>query len=427
MRQPDLARLRRIPTPNLWPEIERRLEDQGSAARLSRRHSLPRLVVVVFAFAVAAAGVGAVFVAFAGHGRAPEVQRTIGVFPGGGRILFAQNGGGIAWAYPDGSVRRVADGFYGARLFPGFPGGGGQLLAWKVIREEYDYYVMGSDGSRVRHVLAPGPVVNLPGGYGIPGGYEAVQVSPDGTKLAYLRFTSSQVGPTNAQFELMVEDLQTGKTTDAGSAGPFTSCCVPVVWNDDSALILMQGSRGQSVDWVNIDDLTRGTYLRVSDPRVISAYEKAWSGVGAPTEIAPIGWSPDPNVPDLAVLASQEGGRRPAILVLRNDRAVGFATRDGQPNLSFTWGAGGRFVLLSYVEPRTGGKTASLYLGSASTGGLRHVVDVNHLTGGPLFSPTAPVFMSYEAGGPWEFVASPGGSQAVTVPRFHGYPLDWGL
>lgn len=427
MRQPDLARLRDIPTPDLWPEIERRLEDQGSTARPPRRHGVPRLAVVVFAFAVAAAGVGSVIVAFVGHGRAPEVRRTLEVFPGGGRILFAQNGGGIAWAYPDGSVRRVADGFYGARLFPGFPGGGAQLLAWKVIREEYDYYVIGLDGSTVRHVLAPGPVVDLPGGYGIPGGYEAVQVSPDGTKLAYLRYTSSQVGPTNARFELMVEDLQTGETRDAGSVGPFMSCCVPVVWNDDSALILMQGLGGRSVDWVNVDDLKRGVFLPASDFRVVSAYEKVWSGVGAPTEIAPIGWSPDPNVHDLAVLASQEGGRRPAIVVLRNDGAVGFATRDGRPNLSFTSGAGGRFMLLSYVEPRTGGKTGALYLGNASTGELRHVVDVNHLTGGPLFSPAGSVFMFYEAGGPWEFVAIPGGSQAVMVSRFDGYPLDWGL
>ncbi len=162
MKQPDLAKLRSLPSPDLWPEIERRLERHGSVGRPSRRNGLARLAVVAFALAVAAAGVGAVFVAFAGHGRAPEVQATNEVFPGGGRILFAENGGGIAWAYPDGTVRKIADGFYEARLFPGFPGGGGQLLAWKVIREEYDYYVMGSDGSTVRHVLAPGPVVDLP-------------------------------------------------------------------------------------------------------------------------------------------------------------------------------------------------------------------------------------------------------------------------
>ncbi len=160
-----------------------------------------------------------------------------------------------------------------------------------------------------------------------------------------------------------------------------------MVWNDDSALMLMQGSGGRSVDWVNIDDLTRGTYIPVSDRRVVSAYESAWPGVGAPTDIAPIGWSPDPNVPDLAVLVSQEGGRRPVIVVLRKDGGVGFAPKDGRTNLSLTWGAGGRFVLLSYVEPRTGGKTGSLYVGSASTVKLRHVADVNHLTGGPLFNP----------------------------------------
>jgi len=315
-------------------EPHRGLDDVKARAR--QRHARGRLLAGITAAVVALVGVGAVFVAFAGHGRAPEVQESNELFPGGGRILFEQNGR-IAWAYPDGSVRKIADGFLGARLFPQSSEGAGQLLAWKLTREDYDYYVMGSDGSAVQHVLAPGPEVSLSGGFGLPPGNVAVQVSPDGTKLAYLRFTSNG-SPTTARFELMVKDIQTGATTDAGPAGPFASCCIPVVWNDDSVLILMQGSGGRSVDWVNIDDLKRGTYLAVGDRRVVSAYGRVWQGAGAPTEIAPVGWSPDPNVPDLAVLASQEGGRRPAIVVLRNDRAVAFAPKDGRPNLSFTWG-----------------------------------------------------------------------------------------
>src|SRR5205823_6112591 len=113
------------------------------------------------------------FLAFEGHRPAREVQRTNEAFPGGGQILFEQNGY-IAWAYPDGTVRKIADGFDGAQLFPGSSGAADQLLAWKVTREDNDYFVMGTDGSDVRHVLAPGPEVSLPGGYGLPPGNVAV-------------------------------------------------------------------------------------------------------------------------------------------------------------------------------------------------------------------------------------------------------------
>jgi hypothetical protein len=402
--RPVLERLRDLLTPP--PDAD------GGLLRYRRRKlKRRRLSTASIALAVSAASLGALVYVFLGT----EQPRPAATFPGGGRVLFKEYGseGFLAWAYPDGRIRRIAGGYLGAKLIPGFPH---QLLAWKIRNEDYDYYLMGADGSNQRHVLAP---THAEGN--VPGGYEKVQVSPDGAKLAYLRYTTSQVAPTKARFELMVMDLATRKTTDLGPAGPFTHCCYSVIWNDDSVLLLMQGPEGRAVEWVNVQDRKRGTYLPVDDPRVVSAYGQAWPGIGPPTEISPIGWGSGPN---FAVLVSQADGRQQAVVVLRNDGVVGFAPKDGRPNLSFRWGPSGTSLLLAYVAPRAGGRTGSLYVGDVGSLELRHVTDVSDLRGEPLLNPTGSVIMFPEDLDSWRFVRVGRASQPTTV-NIEGFPFDW--
>jgi hypothetical protein len=424
----ELSGLTRMPVPDLWPEIERRLDLRPSRPP-SRRPGPARVAIVVGALLMAGLGVAIAAVSFFGPTR-QKVENTPTPaskpgFPGIGRILFERDGR-LAWLYPDGTVQRIARGFLGAKLFPGFPGGSGALLAWKLTREDYDYYTMALDGSLVRHVLPPGPMID-----DIPPGHEAVQVSPDGKKLAYLSYTSNQVAPGRVSFELFVRDLATKRTTDLGAVGPFTTCCHTVVWNDDSIVLLVQSPDARSIQYVNIHDpARRGPYLRVDDPRFVSAYASAWRGAGPPTQIAPIGRDPDPEVGDLAVLLSQAGGRRPAVAVLTNRHPVAFAPKDGRPNLSVAWGLHGQLVLFSYSNPPSGGEYGSLYLGNASTGSLRLLTQVTrgNLQGNlePLVEPFGAWVMFAQADGTWRFISLKP-PYRETVLRIRGLPFDWGL
>ena len=442
MRPGNLGNLRRIPAPDLWPEVVRRLDDR--ATRPSPRSPRPaRIGLVVGALTIAAVGIALAAESFLGETRhkaaitpspsglgTPTTPSTGTGFPGVGRILFEHNGS-IGWLYPDGRVQPIAHGFLGAELFPGFPPfGSGPLLAWKLTREDYDYYTMSVDGSDVRHVLAPA----RPKGRHTPGGYVAVQVSPDGTKLAYLSFLPpiDWPSPDEPRYELFVKDLSTERITDLGAVGPFTTCCHAMIWNDDSIVLLVQSADARSIQYVNIDNpdpANRGPYLRVDDRRLVSAYANAWPGAGPPTEIAPIGWDPDPEVGDLAVLLTQAGDRRPAVAILTNRQTVAFAPQDGHPNLSLAWGLHGQFVLFSYSNPPTGGASGSLYLGNVSTGGLRQLTQV---TGGnlqrdyiPLVEPFGAWVMFPQADGTWRFISlKPPYREKVL--RIHGLPFDWG-
>jgi hypothetical protein len=430
VRPGNLAGVRHLPVPDLWPEIERRLDDRATRPP-ARRPGRRKVGLVAGALAIGAVGVAIAAVSFLGHTR-PNVEITPTPsngpgFPGIGRILFERNGT-IGWLYPDGSVQRIARGFLGAKLFPGFPGGSGALLAWKLTREDNDYYTMATDGSLIRHVLAPGSTVD-----NVPTGYEAVQVSPDGKKLAYLSYTSNQVAPGRARFELFVMDLATKRITDLGAVGPFTTCCHSVVWNDDSVVLLVQSRDARSIQYVNIHDprpSKRGPYLRVEDPRFVSSYETAWPGAGPPTEIAPIGWDPDPYVGDFAVLLSQSGGRRAAVAVLTNRHTVAFAVKDGRPNQSLAWGLHGQFVLFSYSNPSSGGEYGPLYLGDASSRSLRLLTQVirGNLQGNfqPLVEPLGAMVMFPQADGTWRFISLKP-PYRETVVRIRGLPFDWGL
>jgi hypothetical protein len=224
-------------------------------------------------------------------------------------------------------------------------------------------------------------------------------------------------------------DLASKRRTDLGPVGPFTTCCHTVVWNDDSVVLLVQSSDARSVQYVNIQaprQRSRGAYLRVDDSRFVSAYAHAWPGAGPPTEIAPIGWDPDPSQGDLAVQLTQAGGRRPAIAVITNRHTVAFAPKDGRPNLSIAWGLHGQFVLLSYSTPGSGGEYGSLYLGDASTGSLRRLATVNRGILDPLVEPLGAWAMFMQSDGTWRFV-SLRPPYRVKVVHIKAFAFDWGL
>ena len=119
------------------------------------------VVVAVVPIATALRGAGP-----PAHGHASAAP----LFPGGGRLLFA-DGAGLEWLYPNGRTVQFAAGFAGAT-----PEGTG-LLAWKQTKYGFSYYAMNLDGSAARLVL--------PAGHSKQIGAVEAQLSPDGSRLAY--------------------------------------------------------------------------------------------------------------------------------------------------------------------------------------------------------------------------------------------------
>jgi hypothetical protein len=113
---------------------------------------------------------------------------------GGGRMLLLAHGD-LKWLYPDGRTVQIASGFAGAMPE------GGKLLAWKHANppgasrflphgcsdpdctriHDLSYYTMNLDGSDSRLVLPAEPPVGNTAFQ-----YENAQLSPDGSRLAYI-------------------------------------------------------------------------------------------------------------------------------------------------------------------------------------------------------------------------------------------------
>jgi hypothetical protein len=178
---------------------------------------LAKAAIVASALLLAGGAFAIVVTAFLGAGN--PGRRSTQVFPGGSRILFA-DARGLKWMYPDEETIEIAPSFIGANLVAG----GNELLAARPTENpeasppcggcfaDVDYYLMNLDGSERRLILQ---AETTTGGTRV--GHLDVQMSPDGTRLAYVRQLES--GPaTIPPGELWVVDLATDRRTELGSA-----------------------------------------------------------------------------------------------------------------------------------------------------------------------------------------------------------------
>jgi hypothetical protein len=354
------------------------------------------------------------------HAAMPSPTPSVGAasFPGGGAILFS-GGSGLRAAFPDGSARWIGP-FFGAEPFPGlqlFPSG--QVLAWKLTREDYDYYVMRLDGTDRRHVLAP-TRRQIP---------FSVQMSPDGTKLAYIRNT--YLGPGHPRYDLLVMDLSTERSMNLGRiapAGPRGDFTYAFAWNDDSILLLVQTSDRGSIDWINLESRTRGTYVSVTDRRIAEAYARIRPNVTPPTEIRPIGWTPNRRFTGFAILVSGQDGSDPAVVVLKKGQTRAFTIPRSATGVELTWAlTSTRFLLASWVDERRGPTDWTLSVGDARTGDLRQIVRTPRIRGS-LLSPDGDVVVYAPNVDSWVFVTIDGCSELRTCDErieMEGFPVAW--
>lgn len=374
--------LRTMPAPDLWKEISRRLDDPAAAGRYLRDgtsraaparaaadggappvarppgrrrpggvpggRAWPRWAAPAAAAAVLAVA-GSLVIAGQSHGRQETGHGRPVTFPGGGRILLA-GGYGLKWLYPDGRTSEIAPGFTGARL----AAGGTRLLAWRPTQNpkarppcagcfaDVDYYLMNLDGTGRRLVLRAEPTRG-----DIQVGHLSVEASPAGTRLAYVRQEESRSNGHILSDQLWTIDLVTGRKTDLGPAPSSDSA---VAWMNDSAL-LAESANSTALRLVNAATGRKTTYLTISEPRIVLAYESARPGAGAPTAIDPVGWSTDSQRSALAVLLWGVSHRQPTKAVLAlvgRGRVLSFAP-DRNPLISLTWGPGGIFLLHTAV------------------------------------------------------------------------------
>jgi hypothetical protein len=356
------------------------------------------------------------------QGQAPRTSPSAAVrterFPGGGAIL-SSGAGGVTATFPDGSSTTIGP-FLGAEPFPGlqfFPSG--ELLAWKLTREDADYFVMRMDGSDRRHVLAPtrhrihfGP-----------------EVSPDGTKLAYIR--STYLGPGRSRYDLRVMDLSSERSMNLGRiapAGPQDDFTYTFAWNNDSILLLVQSSDRRSIGWIDLESRSRDTYLSVTDRRIVRSYDSVLPNAGPPTEIRPIGWTPDPRFTGFAVLVSGRDGSDPAVVVLRNGPTRAFAIPGNPTGVQFTWASTSTgFLLASWVDERHGPTDWILTVGNARTGRAVEIARKPRIRGS-LLAPEGDVVVFAPNTHHWVFVPV-GGCQDLLVCgqriQMDGFPLAW--
>ncbi len=244
-------------------------------------------------------------------------DRSARVFPGGGRLLL-DIGRGLSWLYSDGRSVQIPGQFDGAEV------SSGHLLAWRYTSFGAAYYTMNLNGSRQRLVLAAGHNKKL--------SVIGALLSPDGSTLAYVR--QDLVSPAIVTDTLWVLNPATGHRADLGAISNL------VAWTDSST-ILAAAPDIKSLQLISAATGHRTTYLTVTDPVLVHAYERARPGAGPPTYIGSDGIAGRAASADIAVwLAARRdtGMSRPAEVILAGGAPqVTYAPRTpGQ--LSLTWG-----------------------------------------------------------------------------------------
>jgi hypothetical protein len=319
--------------------------DVMTAVRLRHRRRLRRLAAAGAAAVMLVAATAAVVAArHAQLGHQPLAAKTakpgepdmhVPVFPGGGRLLLA-DGGVLRWLYPDGRTAWIPGSFDGAAV------SAGELLAWKYTGSGAGYYTMNLNGSQQRLILPAGhdpklSVINA-------------RLSPDGSALAYIR--QDVVSPAIVTDTLWVLNLATGRRADLGviSTSAF-------MWRDD-ATILTAAPGSKSLELVSAATGSRSTYLAVTDPVLVHAYEQARPGAGPPAYIGSDGMSGSGQSSRIAVwlaAASRQasGGAfpqagtftKPAEVVLAGAIPLVTYAPNTPQQLSLTWGPNGLVLL----------------------------------------------------------------------------------
>lgn len=307
-------------------------------------------------------------------------------FPGGGRLLFADRVG-LKWVYSDGRTVRFARGFGGATL------SGGELLAWKKTRHGEDYYTMRLDGSRQRLVLSAERNQQF-------GNFGAL-LSPDGSRLAYIRSQGNTV------MTLWVLDLATGQRVDLGPVS-VSSDGSGIAWRDDTT-ILAGSADHRALILANTVTRRRSTYLTVTDPALVRAYEQARPGAGPPSYIASDGWSGPGTSSHLAVRLTGSSPN-PVEVVLAGRTPVASYTapaprppgwQRAQEELRFTWGPNGLFLLQATVGE---GMQYNTYAGTVQSDHLSRPIRSPDASAGVAFNPAGNVIALQES---WQVTLMP--------------------
>jgi hypothetical protein len=351
--------------------------DVMAAVRNRHRWRLIRAMatsVVIVALAVAAGVL--IGVPRIGPGSAPATGQGLPVFPGGGRLLFADSHG-LKWLYPDGKTVRIAAGFSGAEV------AAGRLVAW----DKTGAYVMNPDGSGRRLVLPFRP--------GQPNGAIAVAgLSPDGSRVAYY------VGadPVVTGDTLWVADLATGRRVGLGRVSS-------AMWRDNSTF-LASSVDGSALLLISAQTGGRSVYLKpLSDQLLIRAYQRAWPGAGRPAVMNPGGFSGSRSSAAFAVELAAAGpfvGRHPAEAVLLGAGHVVTYAPVTKQQFEFKWGPGGLFL----IQTGAGDDPPSwrTYVGSIHSDRLAQ--PVRHGTDAATFSPAGNV-LALKDGAQMTFLPTP--------------------
>lgn len=310
--------------------------DVMRAVRRRHRRRLRRLAAAGTAAAVMVVAATAIFLAQ--HERLgnqpptakPTEQGKPGpsLFPGGGRLLLGGSGT-LRWLYPDGRTVWIPGSFDGADVADG------ELLAWKESQFGDSYYTMQLNGSDQRLLLPVGHNTRLT--------VINALLSPDRSELAYIRQdAASQTVVTDT---LWVLNLATGHRADLGpiSGSAFSW------W--DSATILTAAPDNKSLLLVRAASGSRSTYLTVTDPVLIHAYEHARPGAGPPAYIASDGIT-GPGASARVAVWLAAANRHPGMDFTQPAEVVMTATRPlityapmTIQQLSLTWGPRGLVLL----------------------------------------------------------------------------------
>jgi hypothetical protein len=309
--------------------------DVMTAVRRRHRQRMRRLTLAAPAAVMAVAAATLVVAMSARHGppghHAPAAVASTGghdrntrVFPGGGRLLLA-NDRSLSWLYPDGMSARIPGQFDGAQV------SSGHLLAWRYTNSGTAYYTMNLDGSRQRLLLPAGHSKKLT--------VLAALLSPDGSTLAYIQ--QDLASPAIVTDTLWVLNPATGHRADLGAISSL------IAWTG-STTILAAAPDLTSLQLISAATGHRTTYLTVTDPALVHAYEHARPGAGPPAYIGSDGITGHGAARDIAVwlAARRHGGTfRPAGVILAGGTPLVTYAPATPEQLSLTWGPHGLVLI----------------------------------------------------------------------------------